>query len=93
MEKFIKVIISIADVFCGLIWEFVVSQIIGTKKARVAYKQLKASIPRMKIRKETDGDGGYIVTLRRGKKDMEFHISREGTVRDYDLAESLGYIW
>ena len=58
--------------------------------ARHAFKELRKNLT-VKVRKEIDTDGGYIVTV--GKKQIQFHINKNGTIREIDFAESRGFLW
>lgn len=73
------------DLICTIAYIFTASP-----AARKAYKALKKSIS-VKIRKEIDAEGGYIVTI--GKRKVQFHINRYGTIRELDFAESRGFLW
>jgi hypothetical protein len=59
--------------------------------ARHAFKVLKHNL-KVKVKKEIDADGGYIVTVGK-KKIIQFHINRYGTIRELEFAESRGFLW
>lgn len=73
-----------------ILTEFVVDTFTATKAARKALRALKREC-KSHIHVELDYNGGYIVTVK--KLRMELHISREGTIREADMAEALGILW
>ena len=84
------IVVTALSVNKEILAEFIIDTFTATKAARKALRELKREC-KSHIHVELDCNGGYIVTVK--KLHMELHISREGTVREAEMAEALGILW
>ena len=79
-----------ATIYKEMVEEGIVYAFTASKEAKAALKRLKREC-KARVKFEIDCNGGYIVVIK--KLGLELHISRDGVVREADLAEQIGLIW